>query len=462
MSICHSTPSERLEQKLARAERKIQILENLIEDQSRLIYERSEELESAMQESTECRVRERLLTDLIEHANEAIFAIDPMSGLLIETNSTAARVLGYSRVELRQANIQDIELKLETLAAWQAHIEDLKQQENGMMKEGIHQRKDGTSFPVEVQTRYVEHEGRSYVIACARDITQRKRSESKLREAQDALLETSRKAGMADVASSILHNVGNVLNSLIVNAVQLDEQVKESELKTLLKAKKLIDDQGDDLEDFVKTNAKATKLMTLVAKVTQNLEEEQSNLAEGLSSVRGHLEHVRSIISRQQKHARAAGVIEEVQLEDVIEDAIELSCGEFSTLGIRLIRSYFPNKRAHVDRNKMLEILVNLLSNAKHALLASQVSDKIIEVVLESPEPSTAKITIKDNGVGIPIDKLHRIFEQGFTTKPEGNGLGLHASAIAAQQMKGQLQCESRGEQLGASFYLVVPMHQEG
>ena len=462
MSICHLSAEERLERKLKRSNRKIEILEQLIEDQSRLIHERSEELESAVLESSNCRVREGLLTALIENANEGIFAIDPQSGLVIETNATAAKKLGYTKNELRQANIQDIELKLETHEAWEAHVDQLKRQDDGMVKEGLHARKDGSSFPVEVHTRYIEREGRNYIIACTRDITQRKQDEARLQEAREALLEASRKAGMADVASSILHNVGNVLNSLIVNAAQLDERIQNSEIKTLIQVKGLIESQGDSLEAFVRSDPKSVKLLHLVARVARALENDQNQMTDGLSSIRSHLDHVRSIVARQQKHARAAGIIEELSLENVLEDAIEISCGEFTSLGIRLVRSYLPIEPVRADRHKVLEVLVNLLSNAKHAVIAGQRTDKMIEVILSSPNPDTAHIIIKDNGVGLDEERARRVFEQGFTTKPDGNGLGLHASAIAARQMNGSLSFESAGFGFGASFCLSIPTQQEG
>lgn len=460
MSICHATTEEQLRRKLEIAHRKIEILEGLIGDQQRLILDRSEELESAVQENSECRVREGLLFDLIEHANESFFAIDPFSGLIIEANSTAARCLGYTRQKLRQATVQDIEMKLETLDTWRAHSEALKERDEGMVIEGIHQRKDGSSFPVEVYTRYVERNDRSYIIACARDITKRKQAEARLAEAKAALLEASRKAGMADVASSILHNVGNVLNSLIVNTVQLGERVQNSEVSTLLQVKELIKKHSDNLEDFVQSNPKSVKLLRLVERVADSMVIEQKLIQEGVNSVKNHLEHIRSIVARQQEHARAAGVVEELPLEKVVEDAIEIGCGEFASLGIRLVRSFYPTDMVKIDRNKVVEILVNLVSNAKHAVLAQSGGDKLVEILLRLPTPDMAEICVKDNGIGLAPDHLSKIFEQGFTTKPQGNGLGLHASAIGAKQMGGTLSCKSQGLGQGASFSLTIPTGQ--
>ncbi len=112
-----------------------------------------------------------------------------------------------------------------------------------------------------------------------------------------------------------------------------------------------------------------------------------------------------------------------------------------------------------VDRHKLLQILVNLLSNARHALMESGREDKVLTLRIEpGARQDRLRIAVSDNGVGIPAENLHRLFSQGFTTKKSGHGFGLHISALAAAEMGGTLTCESAGSGHGATFSLELPV----
>ena len=104
----------------------------------------------------------------------------------------------------------------------------------------------------------------------------------------------------------------------------------------------------------------------------------------------------------------------------------------------------------------MLQVLINLLSNAKHALLDSQREDRRI-VVRSRLREGAIRIEVEDNGVGISPDNLERIFRFGFTTKDKGHGFGLHGSALAAKQLRGSLIVHSEGVGRGAMFALELP-----
>lgn len=460
MTFLATDHSSKADKKLARAERKIQILEELIEDQARQIHENSEKLETATESSSAWKVREGLLIDLIEHANEAILAIDPKSGLLIEVNAAAAKRLGYSKAQLRDASIQDIETTIVSSDDWRNFVENAKKSSE-LSRESIYRCKDGSEFPVEVYTRYVEREGRIYFISVARDITERKRSEAKLREAQLALVRASRKAGMADVASAILHTVGNVLNSLTVTTIQLEDAFKKSEFNTFLKIRDLVEGQGDNLDEFAKKHPKAPKVLELLIRSTNTLEVEFQEYQKSIKTVMKHLGHVRSAIDRQNVHAKVAGVIEEVRLEDLVEESIQIACNDYDALGISLELESTEMEPVQVDRNKVLEILINLLSNARCAVLQGKSDKKEVKISFELMGSEKLKLSVADNGIGLSSDIRARVFEQGFTTKSDGNGLGLHASANAANQMKGSLVCDSPGIDCGATFTLLIPSKQE-
>ena len=171
-----------------------------------------------------------------------------------------------------------------------------------------------------------------------------------------------------------------------------------------------------------------------------------------------HLGHIKSIIDTQQSHVRAAGVSEVVCIEEVIDDALRMSiCAPGSrTDEFELRKSYGTTPSVVLDRNRMLEIIVNLLSNARYAVL-KQSGPRTIDVSTWV-EGGHVCILVADSGVGIANEHRDLIFSQGFTTKPQGHGYGLHSAANAAQQMGGELSFESRGSGYGASFTLKVPL----
>jgi two-component system, LuxR family, sensor kinase FixL len=174
------------------------------------------------------------------------------------------------------------------------------------------------------------------------------------------------------------------------------------------------------------------------------------------------VDHIKSIVSMQQKHARTGGAIEELQVPQLIDEALRLHAISLERLGILIERDYAQVPPILVDRHKLLQILINLLSNARHALVDSQQQDKRLSIrVRIAPEGRLLLIEVSDNGMGIAPENLTRIFTQGFTTKKTGHGYGLHISALAATEMKGRLTCSSSGPGQGAIFTLELPVAGE-
>jgi two-component system NtrC family sensor kinase len=126
---------------------------------------------------------------------------------------------------------------------------------------------------------------------------------------------------------------------------------------------------------------------------------------------------------------------------------------------VRVVEQFEANTpEVLVDRHKVLQILVNLLRNAKYALDAQALAEKRLEIAIASNGVGKVAITVRDNGIGIAPENLTKIFRHGFTTKKEGHGFGLHSGALAAKQLGGSLTCQSDGLGHGAAFTLELPM----
>ena len=170
-----------------------------------------------------------------------------------------------------------------------------------------------------------------------------------------------------------------------------------------------------------------------------------------------NVEHIKVIVAMQQSHAKIGGALETLNLKEVMEDAVRINRSGLDRRQIRLIRDYHPGIQVLVDRHKVLQILVNLLSNAQHALEQTPKAERRVTLSLFAPDAKRVCLRIRDNGIGIEPDNLNRIFTLGFTTRRDGHGFGLHNGANAAKEMGGSLCAQSDGLGQGATFTLELP-----
>jgi signal transduction histidine kinase len=288
---------------------------------------------------------------------------------------------------------------------------------------------------------------------------------------QRELLAVSRMAGMAEVATGVLHNVGNVLNSLNVSVAMISDQVRGSRVGALSKSIELVDNFPGGLPAFLSTE-KGKVLPTYLSTVSKRLAEENAKMLDELALVNRHVDHIKNIVAMQQSYARPNGLHEPVAIGALLDDALRMGEASFAKHGIEVIRDYEPGLSFVTDRHKLLQIMINLISNARHALKDHRVPAESGVYPLVEPHPLTSAhqlivrvrrtptgvtIAIADTGVGIPAENLDKIFQHGFTTKRGGHGFGLHASANAARELGGSLSVMSDGPGRGATFTLELP-----
>ncbi len=290
----------------------------------------------------------------------------------------------------------------------------------------------------------------------------RRQAESERERLHHRLVALSRQSGMAEIATGVLHNVGNVLNSVNVSANTINNKLQQSRLPNLGKTLDLIDEHRDNLGAFFSTNEKGLKIPGYMAKLYEALSTEHQSIADELDSLVRSVEHIKHIVSAQQSHAKVTVTNEKLQLEDLVEDAIAMNRNSLDRHGVRLERDFCNLPTIQADRHMVLQILVNLISNAKKAMGANPVNDRKITIRSFMSENEDGKamahITITDNGTGIATDDLDKIFTRGFTTDKQGHGFGLHNSANNASMMKGSLTVKSSGLGQGATFELTLPM----
>jgi PAS domain S-box-containing protein len=292
----------------------------------------------------------------------------------------------------------------------------------------------------------------------SKDITALKQAEAKLEEVHKQLVDASRVAGMAEVATTVLHNVGNVLNSVNVSASLMADKVRNSKAANLGKAAALLQAHAADLPAFFADDPKGRQLPGYLASLAEYLAAEQNEIRQELSSLCANIEHIKEIVAMQQAYAKLSGVLELLPVAGLVEDALRLNAGAVERHHVEVIREFSPVPPIVVDKHKVLQILVNLIRNAKYALDDRGHHDKRMILGIGPGGPGMVKISVIDNGVGIAPENLTRIFGHGFTTRKGGHGFGLHSGALAAKQLGGSLTCQSDGPGKGATFTLELPV----
>ena len=293
-------------------------------------------------------------------------------------------------------------------------------------------------------------------LAVVEDITEQRRAEEELERVHKQLLVASRQAGMAEVATNVLHNVGNVLNSVNVSASMVSERIKRSKCAGLARVADLLTEHAGDLATFL-SGAQGKHLPVYLQELAAQLISERDAAVAELAAVRSNVEHIKEIVAMQQGYAKRGGITDTVDVRMLVEDSLRMNEGAFSRHGVTIVREFEDVPLVQVDKHKVLQILVNVVRNAKYACAEAAGGTKCVTVRVRAAHGSIL-LSVSDTGVGIPKENLERIFNHGFTTRADGHGFGLHSSALAAKQLGGSLQAESAGPGQGATFTLTLPL----
>lgn len=283
-----------------------------------------------------------------------------------------------------------------------------------------------------------------------------------LAAAQKELIELSRISGMAEVATAVLHNVGNVLNSVNVSATIVADRLRGSRVSQLGNLVALMNDHKGEIGDFLINDSRGQRVLPYLTSLSRHLDHERDELCKEADSMASHVGHIKEIVSMQQTYARSAGVYEDVALDDLMKDVVDIVRAGMERHSIALRKKSDEMPLIRTDRNKVVQILLNLMRNAKDAVRASIHEAREITVSMVRVGGDRVAIRIADNGIGIPPADLVKIFSHGFTTKTDGHGFGLHAGALAANQLGGSLTADSEGSTLGAIFTLELPISARG
>ncbi|QRN95232.1 PAS domain-containing protein [Archangium violaceum] len=420
----------------------------------------------------ELRSSRNLLQALIDHSTAVIY-VKSVKGPYLFVNRQFASLTKHSPEDMVGKTDDEI-LSPEWAARRKAEDQQALDAAGPVTHEQEIPLSDGIHTYLSVRFPLLDTHGEAYAVASvATDITDRKRAEEVLRRAHDELeqrvqertqelreahlqlVESARVAGREEIATTVLHNVGNVISSVKVSASIMESRLRQSRIQPLTRATSLLMEHQEDLVRYLTEDPKGKLLPRYLSAATEALVEENTNLLKEMEGLQNNLDHVTNIIAVQQSLAsRTMQILEDVDVCATADDALRIQLRQ--SLDIEVLRDYTELPRLHTDRHKLLQILVNLISNAKHALMASQSPRRRLEVHIRDIG-EYVQLQVSDNGIGIPAENMLRIFQYGFTAKKDGHGFGLHSCALHARSMGGCLRAHSDGLGRGATFTLELP-----
>ena len=289
------------------------------------------------------------------------------------------------------------------------------------------------------------------------EIEERQRMQLEVERIHRQLIDASRQAGQAEVASSVLHNVGNVLNSVNTSANIIADQVRDSKVADVSQVAELLIEHQNNLAEFLVRQGRGEPMTNYLKALGQRLISEHATMLNELRELVRNIDHIKEIVAMQQSYAQVSGVMEKQSIPTLVEDALRMHAAALVRHQVQVIRQFDPIPDVVVDKHKVLQILVNLISNAKYAMSESAAMERRLTLGVKLDPDNQVRVSVADNGVGMAPENLDRIFSLGFTTRQGGHGLGLHSGFFAAREMGGTLLVHSDGPGKGATFTLVFP-----
>lgn len=415
----------------------------------------------------------RLVT---ENTNIVIWTMN-LRGKFTFISPSITRLVGYTPeefVKLKSADYLTPESEKMATEAFYESAHNLKsgtEQRLSLQLECI--RKDGTRFWGELQMKssvFGEEPEPSY-IGVLRDITTRKKAEDELanyrehleelvderskqlKKAQKELLEKAHRAGMADIAADILHNIGNILNSAHVSIQSLEKMSSSSGLSDLQRANQLLDENMDSLESFILDDPKGVLLLKYYAMVEKELSEEFTGYYADVKRLGEKLEMISTAINTQKNYIGIDSQNEMLELSQVVEDILTIQAGLIERNGVRIVNQLKPMQSIPIQKVKLMHILISIINNSVDAMIDLSPENRQILVQGEESDESVI-LRISDKGRGIKQENLTKIFTQGYTTKRDSQGFALHTCANYMADMRGSINAESKGIGQGATFIL--------
>lgn len=278
-----------------------------------------------------------------------------------------------------------------------------------------------------------------------------------LAEARRKTEESAHRAGMAEIASEVLHNVGNAVNTANCCAEVISERLNHSRLSGLEKAATLLSEQASNAAQFFTEDPRGPRLISYLMTLSGTLRKEQDENLIEIQRLQETIRHIREAIASQQSHARRSDFRQQVDLRGLLNETLLVNEALQKQCGIKVTIHMPELPLLELNRSRIAQVLVNLEKNALLSMQAVPGRDHELTVEVAVTGQDTLVIEVRDTGTGFTPEIHERLFGQGFTTRKEGSGLGLHYCVNVIREMGGDITAHSAGLGTGATFRITIP-----
>jgi len=420
------------------------------------IMELNETLEKRVAFRTEeLLLGETRLRTILDNIGEGILTIDD-KGYIESINPAAKEIFSLRDVLVDGMSSKELVADLND----DNDVNQLLVMKADVPKELVGYRNETEAFPIEVVVTDMQLNKLTKRVCVLRDITQRKMAEKQLEDAQGQIVKAAHTSGMAEIATGVLHNIGNILNSVNLSAEELSRYIGALRIGNLLKANAMLEAHQDDMSNFLTNDPKGQRLPEYYIKFGNLLKVSFSKMKDEVDALVEKATMMREVIQTQQTYARASFYIEEFDINTIIDNALKVQASSLQRHNVNVTKLNGKNiPICKGQRSKLLQVITNIIKNAAEAMIGNDDRGKDKQLIFEiSRLGDMVKVIIIDNGFGIAKENLDKVFNHGFTTKSDGHGFGLHASANSMTEMHGSLMVESDGDNSGARFILHIPV----
>ncbi len=284
-----------------------------------------------------------------------------------------------------------------------------------------------------------------------------KRTEE-LRETNEMMVSIAHRAGMAEIATGVLHNVGNLLNSIQIAGEYIEGLLERSNLSVLNNLNRLLAKNKDDLANFIAKDKRGRMIPTYLLRLEAAHREEAKALHDEARIILENTATISKIIHLQQDYASGPTFSEMGDLNALVTRTLDMTKVSLRRHQIELKTLYGDIPELPLQQTKLVQVLNNLLQNAKESVLHNEETNRWIEVRTWTGKDGFAWVSVRDNGIGIDKDAIENLFKFGYTTKTDGHGFGLHCSILFMHEMNGEMKVRSDGRDLGAEFLISLPV----